>query len=543
VDGPAPSPDAAKPGGDRGDRSDRSDRRSERLLALGIFALLLASYAYFYQGGGWNENSRMDLVRAIVDDHSFSIDRFHTNTGDKAKFAGHYYSDKAPGLSLFAIPAYALARAVFGSLEEHTFLVVASYMVTVLTVGVGSALLGALLFLTLRKLGATRRGAMIAALGWGLGSIAFPFSTMLFSHQLTALLLFASFVLLFRCREKYSDWLSVAAGVVAAAAVLTEFPALGAVGLLGVYAAERDRRWRRVLTFLAGALGPALVLVVYLTVAFGGPLKVGYGFLADAGSRAEQLDRGIFGVTLPQLGRTVELLIGRYRGLLPYSPVMLLATIGVFSGFAVLRRQRKRAGDASMEIEPVPRIEPQRIRELWLAAGVCIYYVLFVSSYTWWQGGSSFGSRHLVPMLPFLALALGWIADWRPKLSAAALVISVATMTIVTSVQPKPADSIRNPFWGVLVPAFVRGEIAANNICPLYGRTDGPKHRAIVKTATHDAFNLGMALGGRGHKSLLPLIALWIASAYSLWRATGERGEQRSGAAAPVRVDAAPGPS
>jgi len=109
----------------------------------------------------------------------------------------------------------------------------------------------------------------------------------------------------------------------------------------------------------------------------------------------------------------------------------------------------------------------------------------------------------------------------------AALVVSVATMTIVTSVQPKPADSLHNPFWGVLAPAFVRGEIAANNICPMYGRTDGPEHRAIVKSATHDAFNVGMVLGGRGQKTLLPLLALWIASAYSLWRVTAERRDQR----------------
>jgi hypothetical protein len=508
-----------------GKDSVRKEPRAERFLALGIFALLFVSYAYFYQGGGWNENSRMDLTRALVDDHSFNIDRYHRNTGDKARFEGHYYSDKAPGTSLAAVPAYALVRTLLGSLDEHTFVVAASYAVTVLTIGAGSALLGALLFLTARKLGATRRGATIAALGWGLGSIAFPFSTMLFSHQLTALLLFASFVLLFRCREKYSDALSLGAGLLAAAAVLTEFPALGAVALLGVYHAGKDRRARRVLTFLAGALGPALLLGLYLTVVFGGPLSVGYGYLADAGARAEQLDRGLFGVTLPQLARTVELLIGRYRGLLPYSPVLLLATVGFFGAFGVLRRQRK--SETGAALEEVPLIEPARERELWLAAGVCIYYVIFVSSYTWWQGGSSFGSRHLVPMLPFLALPLGWIADWRPRLSLAALAVSVATMTIVTSVQPKPADSMHNPFWGVLVPAFVRGEIAANNICPMYGRTDGPEHRAIVKSATHDSFNLGMLLGGRGHKTLLPLLALWIASAYSLWRATAERRDQR----------------
>ena len=135
--------------------------------------------------------------------------------------------------------------------------------------------------------------------------------------------------------------------------------------------------------------------------------------------------------------------------------------------------------------------------------------MLFVSSYEWWQGGSSFGSRHLVPMLPFLALPVGWVADWRPKLSVAALVVSIATMTIVTSVQPKPADTLTNPFWGTLVPAFDRGEIAANNICPMYGRTDGPKHRAVVRTATHDAFNLGDAAGRpRAQEPIAPLRTL-----------------------------------
>ena len=506
----------------------RSERRSELLLALGIFAVLWVSYAYFYQGGGWNENSRMDLVRAIVEDHSLSIDRFHSNTGDKAKFGGHYYSDKAPGVALVAVPVYALIQ-LFASWfqSEHTFLIVASYTVTVLTVSVAGALLGTLLFLVARKFGASRRGAAIAALGLGLGSTAFPFSTMLFSHQLAALLLFSSFALLFHCRERYSDLASVAAGGLGAAAILTEFPTLPAVVLLGAYHAATDRRWRRVSTFYAGALGPLLVLGIYLSVAFGGPLRVGYAHLADAGARAEMLERGLFGLTFPGLARTVELLIGRYRGLLPYSPVLLLSTVGFFAAFGVLRRERGARGQADKSrLDEVPQVLPERARELWLAVAICGYYVLFVSSYEWWQGGSSFGSRHLVPMLPFLALPLGWVADWRPRVSIAALVVSIAAMTLVTSVQPKPADTLKNPFWGMLVPAFARGEVAANNICPLYGRTTGPQHHAILRTSTHDAFNLGMVMGGRGHKSLLPLLAFWIASAYSLWRATGDRRDQ-----------------
>ena len=182
----------------------RSERRSERLLALGIFAVLLVSYAYFTRaaagtriadGSGSRDGRRSHL----------SIDRYHTNTGDKAKFGGHYYSDKAPACRSPRLPAYALYGVFASTFDDHTFSVVASYAVTVFTVGVASALLGTLLVLAARKLGASRRGATIAALGLGLGSIAFPFSTMLFSHQLAALLLFASFFVLFRCREKYSD--------------------------------------------------------------------------------------------------------------------------------------------------------------------------------------------------------------------------------------------------------------------------------------------------------------------------------------------------
>jgi hypothetical protein len=41
----------------------RYARRSRHLI-LGL--VMLASYAYFYEGGGWNQNSRFDLVRAII---------------------------------------------------------------------------------------------------------------------------------------------------------------------------------------------------------------------------------------------------------------------------------------------------------------------------------------------------------------------------------------------------------------------------------------------------------------------------------------------
>jgi hypothetical protein len=67
-------------------KSDTNIRRSAVLIATVVFL----SYAYFYQGGGWNQNSRFDMVRAIAEQNTLQIDAYHENTQDKALSRGHY---------------------------------------------------------------------------------------------------------------------------------------------------------------------------------------------------------------------------------------------------------------------------------------------------------------------------------------------------------------------------------------------------------------------------------------------------------------------
>src|SRR5262245_22887495 len=81
---------------------------SERLNGLLIFAILLVSYAYIFpRWADPNQNSRLDMVVAIVEDGSFQIDPYVHNTVDYAKVGEHYYSDKAPGAAFLAVPVYA----------------------------------------------------------------------------------------------------------------------------------------------------------------------------------------------------------------------------------------------------------------------------------------------------------------------------------------------------------------------------------------------------------------------------------------------------
>ena len=47
-----------------GRAGESAPRVSDAVL---LVAVLLVSYAYFYQAGGWNQNSRFALVRAIVE--------------------------------------------------------------------------------------------------------------------------------------------------------------------------------------------------------------------------------------------------------------------------------------------------------------------------------------------------------------------------------------------------------------------------------------------------------------------------------------------
>src|SRR5262245_60609694 len=81
---------------------------SKRVIAVGIAVFI--SYAYFYQAGGWNQNSRFALVRAILERHTLQIDDYQAHTGDRALWKGHYYTDKAPGASLVALAPVAAAR-------------------------------------------------------------------------------------------------------------------------------------------------------------------------------------------------------------------------------------------------------------------------------------------------------------------------------------------------------------------------------------------------------------------------------------------------
>jgi hypothetical protein len=147
--------------------------------------LLLISYGYFFHPEPLsNINSRMNMVRAVVEEGTFVIDKYHANTIDKAYYKGHYYSEKAIGTPFLAIPVYWTLQNVSALLRVSPDFSVFLYLITICTVSLPSSLLGVLIFRFTGELSPDLPLRLIVTLGYALGTISFPYATMFYEHQL-----------------------------------------------------------------------------------------------------------------------------------------------------------------------------------------------------------------------------------------------------------------------------------------------------------------------------------------------------------------------
>ncbi len=477
-----------------------------------LFVLLFLSYAYFYQAGGWNQNSRFALVRAITNDWSLRIDPYQRNTGDKAIFEGHYYSDKAPGLSLLAAPIVEPARLVFmaagGDPETFEGLALLSYLATALTVGLVTAWAGVVLYDVALSLGSLQGGALFAAMALGLATPMWWLATTFIGHALSASCLVFSFAAACRihadrqpANDSVNGWII---GLGAGWATVSEFPAAIPAVLFAAWTATsamrlgRDRA-RRILTALAcGAGATAGVLMIYQYACFGSPFHLAYS--SEEGF--EGLQQGFFGITLPTAHALQQVLFSEFRGLLPLSPLMIVAPVGLL----MYREARTPAA---------------------IAFVVALFYILLNASYHYWEGGWSLGPRHLSPALPFLCLGLAplWSRGGRGGRAVllALWLVSAGVSLVAVSTMPQPPANVSRPMRDLVWPAFRAGDLALNTQTFVHYAIDPGQWR------THEdpkaAFNLGMKLGLNGHASLVPLVIGWALCA---WWIVGEMRRQRA---------------
>ena len=450
-------PDIAGRPPDRGLLGGRLNASRQRELILGLFLVLC--YGFFRQVPGWNELSRYDLVVALVDDHTTRIDSYHDNTEDKAIYGGHYYSDKVPGASLLGVPAYVLLRgasAVAGLERPDARAVI--HALAFGAAGIPTMLSAIVLLRFLRDL-VGEWWALTMSAAYALGTLAFPFATMYFGHAAATACVFAAFYSLWRQRSGGPAWRPLWAGFFAGWGVLVDVGAALAVGALLVYALVRDRRAPFLMA--VGAMPPALLLLGYNWLSFGGPFTLGYANLTHRGF-ADAMGRGVLGVTLPQPAVLYEILVGP-RGMLLLSPWLACVPFG-------LRAARW----------------PDVRREVALSAAIVLMYLVANAGYHEPLGGWSPGPRFLTTALPFATVLVALAPRSIRPVTVTLMAWSVAVVGVATATVPNAPTGVTYPLTDLWLPRLLTG-YPAETTAWLYWGLPGAQPLFVLALATATA--------------------------------------------------------
>ncbi len=481
-----------------------------RRIEVLLFALAWFTYAYFHQGGGWNQNGRFALTRAIVESRRLSIDDYLVYaartakgspelrrievrngcftdagrtfalgwygaggsltplandapssaslvrinwvaaTGDLSFARGHTHPNKAPGTSFAATPGYAViwgAERLLGIDVDASWVInVNAWLSGVASVALVAAF-GVVVFWRLAlRLSQGRTDASLFA------TLAFAFATLYFPYATMLYEHDLVAVCLLAAFLLAFDAPTLprifGAGVCAGAAIVFSYLSVVAVAILGAYVVARVRRRAGALAFATGTIPPLVILAAYNFACFGSFIATNYAWENPAFKVASGGVLGVFAA--PDAGALLALLVSPHRGLFAGTPVLVLGAIGLI---AMLRS---------------PRLRPEGFVCLAMIAHVLVFNMSFKA----WHAGWACGPRYLIPALPFLALPIALVPPRATWVRRALLALSIVAMALATSVDPQPPDADRgdapvrplwtvSPIWDLDLPQLLTGRPGA----------------------------------------------------------------------------------
>ncbi len=383
--------------------------RTDRDVCVVLFLLL--SSLYFATASGItcsNDGSHYALTRALAEEGRFTIESYdqYAEGNDIAVKDDILYSDRPPGTAIIASIAYRLGGWLPDPLvplpSRHDPQNPRLLYVMLVPAWAGAATV-LLFYRLLRELHLSIFSALTTSVFLGVGTTHWKYSSVLFSHTPSAVLVVLSVYLAIRLARISTPHrgLSLGLGFVTGSAIVVEYSnalLAAAVLLYVLLALDSSRRLEWLLWFIAGGLIPAGFLAFYNTVNFGSPFALSYDYAVNypwAGQLTETF-------SFPLLkGLRAMLIWGRgggwcdptcfNQGLLLLSPILLLSPLGVGS---YVRRAR---GEASLTL------------------GLFIMYLLLFSTHRTFHGFTADG-RYLVPFLALwcipLALFLETMVAW-----------------------------------------------------------------------------------------------------------------------------------
>lgn len=444
--------------------------RIDQYAIVLVFLAQVLFFPYFPKMNSANELSRLYLALAMVENRDFEITPFlsrYGNINDKSVMrdstvvdgravkSERFYSDKPPGTAVMAAPAIALRHIVAGFTCLRGDMRLARLFACILP----TLLLLGLMRREMRELGVKAPVRATAILGYGLGSLAMPYSVTYLAHQPVAVMLYAIWFLLRRRPEPVPLKHSVAAGFLAGFCLMTEYQAAVYLLPLVVLFLFRVRPlWKALPIAIVAAAVPLAFLAFYHHQSFGGVLQTGYNHIANP-FFASVHQKGFMGVLYPGWTQFAGSFFLPSKGLFVFSPFLILGFVGIVSYFRVAGR-----------FDGVFRLV-----QILLPA-------LFVSSMVYWDGGWTVGQRHLTPMIPFLIAPAALLMQRSVAAGIAGpglVAASIMYTGLATVVYPHLPENIPNPFHDLTIPLFKGGCLAQ-----VFVLTDLPSYWVLGILAT-----------------------------------------------------------
>jgi hypothetical protein len=259
-------------------------------IAFALFAII--SSVYFATVAGItssNDGSHYALVRALADKRRFEISDYlaFTENQDYALKGDFRFSDRPPGTAILAAPLYAASQVLPPLVPLHSKhdpdnprLVYAS-----LAPVIAASTTAIILFWILRAhFALPLSSSMLTTLAFAFGTMTWKYGSLLYSHATSGLAVMGAVALILHQKPGFSKpegtksgfdfWLGVTLG----ASVLMEYTNIVFVALVGLayvgQVSNLSHKWRRIGWFTLGGFLPALFLMGYNTLNFGGPLEL-----------------------------------------------------------------------------------------------------------------------------------------------------------------------------------------------------------------------------------------------------------------------------
>lgn len=293
--------------------------------------------------------------------------------------------------SILAVPAQAVGAALVGNSNSQILrYFVPGTLACAITAPITAATVS-LLFITLLELGFTCSVALLSSLFFGLGTMAWPYSGLLFREPHASLALLGTFYLLVKWRQDGRRQHLLYAGLVFGLGLWCKreicfaFPGLFLMALISRNPPLHKGKWKDYIDWRAAlwlAIGPALAIALQLALnlyRFGDMFELGYPDLDETGQ--------------PQISFRNPIWVGLYgffltpgKSIFVYSPPLILGVLGLY--WTVKRD--KRIG--------------------WVLTLSFIGSMLALSSWSHWEGGWCWGPRYTLPLYPLLMVSFAYLA-------------------------------------------------------------------------------------------------------------------------------------